>query len=188
MQHNCPSYLKLFKIVYYWRTFMTVWLLFLSTLFELLNIDYWLLELCIRINHIMNSNTNCLHVCPCSSYMRSRTERKCDIMLWNTNKNKPKSQKIHSHISSSKPYMVKVLSMRLTLIWQRFEIIIWRKYGRLEKQLPLETAAPIVGGTALGGEPSNTLIKCVHINANNSQECAVSGIFLSPVRDLKYTL
>ena len=52
--------------------------LFLSTLFELLNIDYWLLELCIRINHIMNSNTNCLHVYPCSSYVRSRTERKCD--------------------------------------------------------------------------------------------------------------
>ena len=50
----------------------------LSTLFELLNINYWLLELCIRINHIMNSNTNCLHVCPCSSYVRSPTERKCD--------------------------------------------------------------------------------------------------------------
>ena len=27
----------------------------------------------------MNSNTNCLHVCPCSSYVQSCTECKCNI-------------------------------------------------------------------------------------------------------------
>ena len=58
-----------------------LWLSILSTLFELLNIDYWLLELCNRINLFMNTISNCHIICQCGGYVRSRTERKCDICI-----------------------------------------------------------------------------------------------------------